>query len=136
MWFCLILMTVIWFLSFLNPTIYQGVVFIPKTTPQCLKIAKINCFFLVVLFSLFCLDFNVVCRDLLHILEVLLCSDSGIGHIHSAFSEVISYCWTCWLFFCHVAHLNDSWGCCWPLTCVWMMTYHIKRNRDMNHVKM
>jgi len=49
--------------------------------------------------TLFCLDVNVVCQVLLHILEIQLYSDAGIGRLHSAFSEVISYCWTCLVVF-------------------------------------
>ena len=42
--------------------------------------------------TLFCLVFNVVCQVLLHILEIPLYSAADSGRLHSAFSEVISYC--------------------------------------------
>jgi len=41
---------------------------------------------------LFCLNFNVFCQVLLPILEIPLYSDAGRSHLHSAFSEIISFC--------------------------------------------
>jgi len=57
---------------------------------------------------------------------------------YSVFSEAISYCWTCLVVF--PSHRTFKWQwrilLMWPLAGVWMMTYHMMKNRNMNQVKM
>ena len=105
----------------MHPAVYQGVVFdthflkiakpIPQKHTETLVILsvlvsrgafftpkQVNCF----MCRLRCLksggkhavlfDFSVVCQILLPILEMPLHSDASSGRLHSAFSEVISYC--------------------------------------------
>jgi len=88
--------------------------------------------------TLFHLDFSVVCQVLLHILEIPLSSDADSGRLHSAFNEVISYCWTCLVVFppCHTFEWQRSFLVMWTMAGVGMMTYHMKRNRNMDQVKM
>ena len=46
------------------------------------------------------------CQVLLPILEIPLYSDAGRSHLHTAFSEVISCCWTSLLFFFVKSHIR------------------------------